>query len=929
MVVSRSSQPQTSRRNRRPQYAVLQQARQRRHIIAQDAVLLEFRDGPANRHMRRRRSLAGLEGRLEVEGLRRAQPLNGHDVAGVVKHTRQLERRNAAHANVVLLVGARRNRIDARRVALHLVLRHERRRDVLGNHKTRVEATGINQEWLESLGQIRVDEALRAPLGNACNLRQGDGEEIQLERKRLAMEVPLADNLTVGEDERVVGRGVDFDLQHGSRLLDYVAARAQNLGDATQRIGILHAVATLVAMHDSRILCQGPDVGGHDALPWVGTRGVDSGREGRHRAHEGLKAHASDHLRIQQEAASIDDGEAADGRHHLGAIDERESFLGLEDHGFQWHFCQGLRGGEDLATEFDAAEADEGKGHVRKGAEVAGCAYRAAAWYDRHQIGVEHLHESVDEKAAHAGAALEERVDADEHHGAHNLAGQGLADADGVAHEEVALQFPNLVAVNADMREFAEAGGDAVSDFAPRDECIHHLAARLNLRPGFGFNLDRGLATGDRDDLVKGQRGAIKSDALHNTPPRPSRKGCTVAGSGAGRKRLTGGRRSLGVAQTGQALGQVNPTEPEMPLLQFLGDGNGLPGVTVPKLAVDALKKAFRTMLLVRTLDSKLTNLQRQGRIGFYGACTGQEATPIGTAMALEADDWLFPALREGSAALHRGLKISHYVAQCLGNDHDIQKGRQMPCHYMDRSVNQVSWSSVIATQLPHAAGAAYGMKMRGTKQVAVGFMGDGATSENDFHSALNFAAVTKSPCIFVCQNNHFAISVQQDHQTATKTYAEKAIAYGMPGIRVDGNDILAVHAAVSEAAKRARNGEGPTLIEALTYRLVPHSTSDDPSRYRDEAQYQAWLKRDPVEIFRRHLKARKIWSEKWETTMQLELDAEVENAVKEAEVAGLPGPDSMFEDVYEEIPQLLLDQQAVLRDAVATQQYDWPPKAH
>jgi pyruvate dehydrogenase E1 component alpha subunit len=376
-------------------------------------------------------------------------------------------------------------------------------------------------------------------------------------------------------------------------------------------------------------------------------------------------------------------------------------------------------------------------------------------------------------------------------------------------------------------------------------------------------------------------------------------------------------------------LGEVRPGPADVPLRRLLGDGQGVAGVELPRLAPEMLKKAFRTMLLVRTLDAKLTNLQRQGRIGFYGACTGQEATPIGTAMAIREDDWLFPALREGSAALYRGFKLSHYVAQCLGNDHDLQRGRQMPCHYADRGINHVSWSSVIATQLPHAAGCAYGMKLKGRDSIAIGFLGDGATSENDFHSALNFAAVTKSPVIFVCQNNQFAISVQHDHQTATKTYAEKAIAYGMPGVRVDGNDVLAVHQAISEAAERARRGEGPTLVEALTYRLVPHSTSDDPTRYRDEAEYQHWLKRDPVEIFRRHLQARKIWSKEWEQHLQAELDAEVELAIKEAETAALPGPETMMDDVYASVPQLLEDEREVLLDSIQRGSYEWPPKGH
>jgi pyruvate dehydrogenase E1 component alpha subunit/2-oxoisovalerate dehydrogenase E1 component alpha subunit len=220
-------------------------------------------------------------------------------------------------------------------------------------------------------------------------------------------------------------------------------------------------------------------------------------------------------------------------------------------------------------------------------------------------------------------------------------------------------------------------------------------------------------------------------------------------------------------------------------------------------------------------------------------------------------------------------------------------------------------------------------MRLKGTDEVAVGFLGDGATSENDFHSALNFAAVTKSPCIFVIQNNQFAISVQHEHQTATKTYAEKALAYGMPGVRVDGNDVLAVYEAVAEAAERARNGAGPTLIEALTYRLTPHSSSDDPSRYRDEATYQKWLKRDPVEIFRRHLRSRRIVTEAWEAKVQAELDAEVEVAIKEAEAASLPAPETMFYDVYETIPQLLKDQAKAMRATLETGQYDWPPKGH
>jgi len=362
-------------------------------------------------------------------------------------------------------------------------------------------------------------------------------------------------------------------------------------------------------------------------------------------------------------------------------------------------------------------------------------------------------------------------------------------------------------------------------------------------------------------------------------------------------------------------------------LLRVLGDGDGVKGARVPDLPAETLERAFRTMLLVRTLDTKLTNMQRQGRLGFYGACTGQEATPIGAAMALEDRDWIFPALREGSAALYRGFALKHYVAQCLGNEADLQKGRQMPCHYMDRSVNHVSWSSVIANQLPQAAGAAYAAKVKGDDVVTVGFLGDGATSETDFHSAMNFAAVTRSPCVFVCQNNQFAISVTREHQTATETYHVKARAYGMPGVRVDGNDVLAVYQAVKEAVDRARGGEGPTFIEAVTYRITPHSSSDDPTRYRDEAEFKRWLKRDPVKIFRRHLERTGAWSQAWEDAMQQEIDAEVNAAIKEAEAAPMPAPGSLFEEVYEDVPALLEDQRRDLLSAIGRGDHEWPPR--
>src|SRR5262245_51028636 len=206
--------------------------------------------------------------------------------------------------------------------------------------------------------------------------------------------------------------------------------------------------------------------------------------------------------------------------------------------------------------------------------------------------------------------------------------------------------------------------------------------------------------------------------------------------------------------------------------------------------------------------------LQRQGRVGFYGACTGQEAAVVGTALAAAPSDWIFPALRENAIMLVRGFSLASYVAQVYGNSRDPLKGRQMPAHISSRSVNQVSWSSCVGTQIPHAVGAGWAAKLRGDPTVSIGFLGDGATSEADFHTALNFAGVFQAQTVLVCQNNQWAISVPVARQTAAPTLAVKARAYGVHGVRADGNDALAVHHVVAEALERARRGQGPTFVE-------------------------------------------------------------------------------------------------------------------
>jgi pyruvate dehydrogenase E1 component alpha subunit/2-oxoisovalerate dehydrogenase E1 component alpha subunit len=298
-----------------------------------------------------------------------------------------------------------------------------------------------------------------------------------------------------------------------------------------------------------------------------------------------------------------------------------------------------------------------------------------------------------------------------------------------------------------------------------------------------------------------------------------------------------------------------------------------------------------------------MMTLQRQGRIGFYGACTGQEAACIGSAFALRPTDWIFPALREGAAMLLRGFPLVPYIAQVFGNRGDITKGRQMPSHQAARSVNQVSWSSCIGTQLPQAVGAAWAAKLKGEDAVVMAYMGDGATSSADFHVAMNLAGVSKAPVVFVCQNNHWSISVPSSRQTASESFAIKAKAYGFPGVKVDGNDVEAVHGAAAEAVERARGRGGPTLIEAETYRIGAHSSSDDPTRYRDSGEVEEWKARDPLDRLRRKLLASNIWNERRDQELRDSLLAEVNAAIGEAEKLPPPAPETLFEDIYADEP--------------------------
>jgi pyruvate dehydrogenase E1 component alpha subunit len=311
-------------------------------------------------------------------------------------------------------------------------------------------------------------------------------------------------------------------------------------------------------------------------------------------------------------------------------------------------------------------------------------------------------------------------------------------------------------------------------------------------------------------------------------------------------------------------------------------------------------------MLRVRCMDQRMLKLQRSGRIGFVGSMLGQEAAMIGTAAALGSQDWLWSGLREGGAALMRGLPLSEYIAQMYCNSNDSAKGRQMCNHLQHKGSNYPSWSSVIGTQIPHGVGAAFASARRGTGEVHGIYFGDGATSSNGFHSGLNLAGVWKTPTVFVCVDNGWAISVPSSEQTSQEDYAQKAEAYGLPGFTVDGNDVLACYEAMHSLVERARAGGGPALLVVKTYRMLGHSSSDDPTRYRDQAEVDAWSKRDPLERFTRFLERRKILKKGAADRMEAEILAEIDQVIHEQEAADPMPLKSLVGDVYAQVPRHL-----------------------
>jgi pyruvate dehydrogenase E1 component alpha subunit len=333
-----------------------------------------------------------------------------------------------------------------------------------------------------------------------------------------------------------------------------------------------------------------------------------------------------------------------------------------------------------------------------------------------------------------------------------------------------------------------------------------------------------------------------------------------------------------------------------------------------PGLSLDEIAALYRAMVRVRLLDERLVTMQRQGRIGFHIGSLGEEAAILGSAYATRREDWIFPCYREFGAALWRGMPLQRYIDNMFGNQNDPAKGRQMPDHYTWRQGHFGSVSSPIGTQITQAVGFAWAAKLKKDPLVALVYFGEGATSSNEFHNGMNFAGVFKTPTVFFCRNNGWAISVPTERQTASESFAQKGVAYGVPGVKVDGNDLLAVIKVTREAVARAARGEGSTIIEALTYRLSGHSTSDDPKAYRPDATLDPWRRLDPVTRVRKYLERAMGWTDQHDEAIAQEIEAELKEAIKVAEATPAPSLDSLFEDVFAELPWHLREQREELR---------------
>ena len=325
-----------------------------------------------------------------------------------------------------------------------------------------------------------------------------------------------------------------------------------------------------------------------------------------------------------------------------------------------------------------------------------------------------------------------------------------------------------------------------------------------------------------------------------------------------------------------------------------------------PVLADDEILELYQFMCRCRALDEIAFKLQRSGRMGTYPQNKGQEAAAIGSGYAAQRGiDWLVPCYRENAALWMHGLPMHYILLHWMGDE----RGNQIP-----EGVNQTPLCIPIGTQMLHATGISWSFKMRQEKKVAITYFGDGATSEGDFHEAMNFASVFQTPTVFFCQNNQWAISVPRESQMASETVAQKAIAYGMPTIQCDGNDLLAVYKVTKEAVDRARAGGGPSFIEAVTYRLADHTTADDARRYRDPAEVDAWVAKDPIIRLRKYLTAKNLWNDAKQAALDEATKANASEVVKAAEGIAKPTTDDIFDYTFATLPKELELQKRTLR---------------
>lgn len=381
--------------------------------------------------------------------------------------------------------------------------------------------------------------------------------------------------------------------------------------------------------------------------------------------------------------------------------------------------------------------------------------------------------------------------------------------------------------------------------------------------------------------------------------------------------------------------GAVERPDPNAPLPQLehlatdmvrvLGEDARAAGPWDPHLAPADLELGLRHMLLTRIFDDRMHRAQRQGKITFYIKSTGEEAVSVAQCMALRPGDMLFPSYRNQGLQITRGRNLVDLMCQALSNTRDMCKGRQLPVMYHWREGNLFSISGNLATQFPQAVGWAMAAAIKNEDHIAASWLGDGSTAEADFHYALLFAQVYRAPVILNVVNNQWAISTFQTFAGGeVRSFAARGLGYGIPGIRVDGNDFLAVYAVTQWAAERARTGAGPTLIELVTYRAAPHSTSDDPSRYRPKDDYERWPLGDPIERLKSHLIALGEWSEEREAMLMQQCEEQVSAAWREAITYGTLTegpqlePSTMFDDVFKELTPNLARQRLQLQQELA-----------